>query len=535
MSPPADKPSRPARVRFEEALGALVVITVVLGLAAWRVMYVLRGPDPDSDAYGHHVIARFILESPRDLSVHWVWLPLFHYAQAAGMLVGVTFNGVRLMNVAVSTAVPLLLFVLLQGQARAAKVAVPAHGGAGGSSGADPIASSVVPAIAALVCALSPIGMQMGTTGQTEPLFCLFVLATAAALDRGRPGLCAAILCAAVLTRYEAWPIPPTLGALLAADWLLVRLGARWWRTPRWIAASPKRALLPIVLPLFTIFAWAALLRWHDGRWFYFLTETRQFASDVMKAKSSLDWGIRQLFLDILHYAWFTAWRVMSYPLLLVPLGIVRTVRRQGITFAGVYLSILAFVTFAWVSRATLGLDRHFAVLVPFYAVLTAQGIAELGRWIRVAFNRVSARAGVWAEATLVLGIGLVAVAITYGRLSEWWTHWENASQGLWPERRAVAAFLRTLPADATIFCDEPTFEIMSGLDRRRFDRHPLRAPATRDRIAHSAQAHGVAFVASWAVRVKKVRDMGEVVYRPEGVTDDETGPTVVRVDAGGQ
>jgi hypothetical protein len=44
-----------------------------------------------------------------------------------------------------------------------------------------------------------------------------------------------------------------------------------------------------------------------------------------------------------------------------------------------------------------------------------------------------------------------------------------------------------------------------------------------------------VAFVASWAVRVKKVRDMGEVVYRPEGVTDDETGPTVVRVDAGGQ
>jgi hypothetical protein len=530
MSPPADTPNRPTRVRFGQALGTCVVLAVVLGLASWRVLYVLRGPDPDSDAYGHHVIARFILESPRDLSVHWVWLPLFHYAQAVGMLLGATFDSVRLVNVAISAAIPLLLFVLLQRQARERRGAAAPHPSGGGSSEGEPIESILVPAVAAIVCALSPIGMQMGTTGQPEPIFCLFVLAAVAALDRARPGLCAGILCGAVLTRYEGWPIAPTLGVLLAGDWVLVRLGVRWWRTPGWIAASPRRALLPVICPLLAIFAWAALLRWHDGRWFHFLGETRQFASEVMKSKSSLDWGVRQLILDILHYAWFTAWRIMSYPLLLAPLGLVRTVRRQGVTFAAVYLCILAFVTFAWINRATLGLDRHFAVLVPFYAVLVAQGMAELGRWIRAGFNRVSARAGLRAEVAAVVGIGLVTVAVTYGRLSAWWTDWENASRGLWPERRAVAAFLRTVPADATIFCDEPTFEIMSGLDRHRFDRRPLAAPATRDRIALSAQTHGVAFIASWAVRVNKLRDMGEVVYRPEAAPDDETGPTVVRV-----
>jgi hypothetical protein len=48
---------------------ALALAVLVLGL--WRAKCVLSGPDIDTDAYAHHMIARAILADPRDLAVHW--------------------------------------------------------------------------------------------------------------------------------------------------------------------------------------------------------------------------------------------------------------------------------------------------------------------------------------------------------------------------------------------------------------------------------------------------------------------------------
>ena len=44
------------------------VVALALGLvalAAWRAACVLDGPDVDTDAYAHHMIARAILADPR--------------------------------------------------------------------------------------------------------------------------------------------------------------------------------------------------------------------------------------------------------------------------------------------------------------------------------------------------------------------------------------------------------------------------------------------------------------------------------------
>src|SRR3984957_14531304 len=92
-------------------LPVIALMLAVLALAAWRATCVLAGPDVDTDAYAHHMIARAILADPTDLSVHWVWLPLFHYAQVPLVALGGTMDQVRWINVALAAALPVLVFV----------------------------------------------------------------------------------------------------------------------------------------------------------------------------------------------------------------------------------------------------------------------------------------------------------------------------------------------------------------------------------------------------------------------------------------
>ena len=45
-------------------LPVVALAIAVVALAAWRVVCVLAGPDVDTDAYAHHMIARAILADP---------------------------------------------------------------------------------------------------------------------------------------------------------------------------------------------------------------------------------------------------------------------------------------------------------------------------------------------------------------------------------------------------------------------------------------------------------------------------------------
>src|SRR5438477_337371 len=81
---------------------------------------------------------------PRDLGVHWVWLPLFHYLQAVAVWFGATLTMVRLANVLVSAAIPCVLFALLRSSQR-------------DDQSEKPRGFDLVPLIAALLTALSPL------------------------------------------------------------------------------------------------------------------------------------------------------------------------------------------------------------------------------------------------------------------------------------------------------------------------------------------------------------------------------------------
>jgi hypothetical protein len=500
--------------------GVVLVGLVVVALAVWRVAFVLAGPDPDTDAYGHHSIARQILVDPKNLHVHWVWLPLFHYLQAGAIFLGATLDAVRIVNVLVSAAVPIVLYVTLRG-----------HRSAQPELRADP-----TPAIAAIVCALSPISMQMGTTGQTEPLFALLTMGAAWALSRSRMRALSAMLVVAVLIRYESWAIVVMVAGLAVLERVLDRFPSRiptWLRFLKRPDGSTPIAWYAWLAPVAAIFAWAAIRRPVDGAWFWFLKGTREFANGALGAKSSLDVGGKQLGIDLVRYAVQIPWRVLGYPLLLAPLGLVRAVRREGMRFCAVFVAVLGFVTLAWVMRSSLGLDRHFVALVPLYATLIAHGIVVLADGIAWLAGKVTARsehaflvAGS-ARAAIVAGLCCAVFLGAYQNLSDWMTNFRHASEEGWTDRRLLAEWLHGLPERAVIFCDEPTIEVLSGLDRHRFERIGAVDPV---RVKKRAEVDGEAYVVSWAAALAPMRKVGVVVYRPPGPWKEDEGLEVVRV-----
>jgi hypothetical protein len=134
---------------------------------------------------------------------------------------------------------------------------------------------------------------------------------------------------------------------------------------------------------------------------------------------------------------------------------------------------------------------------------------------------------GTTVAATALIGLGL--------HLEMWMDHWRGSIVRSWPDRRAVGAYLRALPGSPTVFCDDATVEILSGLDRRRFDRHWMDDPHSWDVVADDARASGApVYVATWRRKLKGHESAGEIVLRAvePGVdpSRDDIGLAVMRV-----
>jgi hypothetical protein len=498
--------------------GFWLVALVASGLAAWRVAFVLAGFDLDTDAYGHHAIARQILKTPKDLHVHWVWLPLFHYLEAIAVWLGATLQTVRLGNVAMEAAIPLVLHRLLRRLRSDQRYELP-----------DP-----APTLAALLAALSPLCMQMGTTGQTEPLFALLILGVIWGLTPGARGesdahpiAAGAFLAMAVMVRYEAWAIPPTLFALFVFDELRSRRAGR----PIGVRRLGWKLAFAIALPIASILTWATLRRLDGEAWFAFLKGTQNFAVDAMKVKVSPFADPKKLALDLSYYPVQVAWAVVGVPMVLAPFGAWRTWKREGATFVGLHLACLAFISYVWLQRGSLGLYRHFMVIVPFYAVMIANGAVAIADVIERLPRKLFARSEHAYAASrslrwgVVWGIGFAVCATTYVQLDLWMTDWRDKCRDIWPDRLAAAAYLRSVPANDLIFCDEATLEVFSGLDRNRFDRRYLGDDDGAVRIvAAAARRDGETYVASWAGKMTKLQALGHVAFRPAPLPWEKPG-----------
>jgi hypothetical protein len=126
----------------------------------------------------------------------------------------------------------------------------------------------------------------------------------------------------------------------------------------------------------------------------------------------------------------------------------------------------------------------------------------------------------------------LLMMAGLYVQLEVWMGNWRAAIEHPWPERVALGSYLRTLPGTPTVYCDDATLEILSGLDRRRFDRHWVDDPETWRLVHDRAAREGEVYVATWRRKLQGHEGAGDVLFTA-GIDPAEpasTGVAVVRV-----
>lgn len=461
--------------------GLAFTLLFVALLTGWKIHCIGLGPDPDTDAYGHFVIARQFLETPLNLHIHWVWLPLYHLLIAFGIALGAGLEQVRYANALLGSCTPLLLFWLL-----AHRTAAHEHATLVKSAG-------WVPALGALLAAAAPLGVELGTTGQTESCFTLLLLGCVACLTLERYVLAGVVLALLVLLRYEAWAVLGGVGAVLTARELLAK----------GIRSSSRRARAAcLLLPALAILGWVILRRASGEPWLDFLHQNQAFAEAALAGRPPAPGFFSELQSALGNPALLAASPVIVCGIA----GLPRAVRQHGLWFLVVPLSVAAFLSLGSLTRSHLGLLRHWACLIPFAAGAVAHGTVQVAAGLRRLSPRVPSSLAFAATALAVLLPVLLALD---ARLASWQAETETALL----DRRAAGRFLRSLPAGALIVCDEASVEVVSGLPAERFVRAYLGTDAEHT-LRSLARTRDV-YVLSWAARLRSVTHLGDVVYGP--------------------
>jgi hypothetical protein len=485
-----------ARSRTSSGLGYLLPLCLGLFglglLAAWRLDCVQLGPDPDTDAYGHFVIARQLLETPWNLKIHWVWLPFFHVLLALGVQLGATLDHVRSSNAILAAFPPLVLLWALSPR-------TPRQSDTLRPSGAE----RGLPYLAAFIAAVTPTFNQVGTSGQMEVLFSLLLIAAAALLARQRYGSSALLLSIAALTRYEAWAAVAAIGIVL--------FGRRVFKGERvgWAAISCVAA------PALVVLAWATARWWGGEPWFGFILDNQQFAEKALETRvPAPTWQLAALG----RYVVTVPLRVLGVASVFALLGVARTYRRHGVWLVALPLGVVGFLTLTSLTRSQLGLDRHFVSVVPFAAAWAAHGVRQVADWVSQAWVRLARPAAV-AERSRQARIGALCFAVLSAlvcssallRLQVSMHDWQAVTTNALPDARLAGRYLQTTPEGSLIVCDEASVEVTSGLKSSRFVRARVNDGSIRD-VRGLAQSRDV-YVMTRAERLRGLTGLGDISY----------------------
>jgi len=333
---------RDAQVRVERIKTARVaLVMLIVATVAWRLWIIRHYPDPDTDAKGHLGIARALLAHPFNVSIHWVYLPAYHFVLAALEAVGFSSDAIRMVNCVLAATVPLAVLRY----ARRAR------------------ASRSVALMAAFFCAVSPLVNLLGTSAQQETLFVLLVLGAVHAIDARRFWVAGGLLAIASLVRYEAWGAV----ALVVACRLSRRPSLRF----------PASVYAP---PMIAIGAWLLAHKLSDGQWFGFLRELYRY-THVQRETFQRGPTWFSLEQPLFVFGWIIA--------LLFFAGVRRAWRASWVLPLGIYL----FLQGAWLCKGALGSARYYESLVPFVAIAAAYGVERVSasrRWVATSIFAVA-------------------------------------------------------------------------------------------------------------------------------------------------
>lgn len=450
----------------------------------WQYYFITGFPDVDTDAYIHHTIARQIILSPNDLSIHWVWLPLFHYLTAGVILIGANIDTIRFTNMIIWAITPLLLFYFLYNQWAGKNL--------------------FIAFISSVLCALFPVGILMGTTAQPESLFALLLLLFIITVSKDKYFLSSIVLTFASMLRYEAWVIIFISFILYLTD---LRKDKKVF----------SKKTLNFIMPGLAIIIWAFLREPFDGKLFGFLFQTQQFASDALQEKNSFQGGIVKIVWDFIHYPIIVPFLFSGINLVFIPFGIKRcTVQNKWLLYTG--LGILIFITLSWMMKSNLGLNRHFVTLIPLYSVLTAYGIQNVIELLKGSSFKSNYLRKINIRNSL-LAVVFISCLIY---LIMWLNIWSINYKTGYPEKQSTAEFLRNIPDNNTIFCNDAIVEIISGIDYRRFNHTWMENNTDASEIIlESAKKENHVYVVIPDIKRGNINSIGEILY--ESPTEKNT------------
>lgn len=453
----------PRRLPWLAVLLATIVATLL------RLRLAGAGPDVDADAFGHATIARRMLLEWRDITIHWVWLPLWHVVGAVGAATGHDLGLQRAVSMVASGVAPLALTALLRGRDR----------------------ETYTPFLAGVLFALWPLHVVMGATAQPESTFQLIALLACLTWERKHPVTAGLLLGAAALLRYEAWVLPGVFFAL-------------WWTGGR-----ERRGAWAWLIPGAAIAGWVLLHRAATGEWFWFLRENRQYVARAWRELRISERRPPSLRMGPLWYLVGVPWLSLGPALLFALPGVPWVARRAPRSLAAVGAALLAFLTLVWIARTNLGLARHFVVLVPLYATLVAAGMTAVAEAVARALGRPHlARAA-------AVGLCLAATQhVARGPLEKQVRWTIRDSRRLYVQERAVAAVLRAnLDDRARVFCDVRSLELFAQLPPWRFIRWRVSDVSDFTLLVEASQ-RGRVLVVTAPERSTQLREGVQVLYR---------------------
>jgi uncharacterized membrane protein len=345
-----------------------------------RLIYMLLTVDHAFDGYSRFIKGIDLLSNPYDLQIHWVWLPLFQYLDAAFYWLTRSYVSVRVFSTVCGTLSLVIIYKLAFAVFKERKLAL--------------MVSSVM--------ALNPLIFVYDTTGMTETFFTLLLLSATYFFVVDRTLLFSLFLGLACLVRYEAWFIAPIFYVL---------------------ALFQKRKKLSTIfaaalVPLCSMLAWLYANYVFYGDALSFVQMLNRYV-----ASRRQDFPIISSFLpqeaQYLNLVALLAplWYIVIYFIFLTPqvfLGAIRGLAKFGkksrdTTTLGViafsYVSLLTLLTVAGLSE---GWFRYSIPMMPVLIVFASRYVADrkLGVKKFVALTSISSLIilsvfGVWSQSTM--------------------------------------------------------------------------------------------------------------------------------------
>ncbi len=459
----------------------------------WQLYFILKFPDVDTDAYIHHSIARQIILSPKDLGIHWVWLPLFHYLSAGGIILGANFFTIRFVNIFIWSLIPIILFFFLFNNKEENNL--------------------FIAFTSSMLCALFPIGILMGTTAQPEPLFTLLILLFAICSEKNKFILSSILLTLACMLRYEAW-------AVLFVAFIFYFL--EFVKTKKIF----NEKFIVSFIPTLAILIWAILRIPFDGKFFGFLFKTQQFVKEALNQTSSFQGGFFKVILDFIHYPIIVPFLFMGINILLIPFGFIKVLKTyKWLLFSG--LGILVFITISWIAKSNLGLNRHFVALIPLYSIVASYGLFSITDF----FNSKSKENKLAKYLNIKFAIILLVSINSIFYILLWLNIWNKDSGKGFPDKKATADFVKKISDEKTIFCNDAVIEIFSEIDFKRFNRTWMDDnPTAPDVILQTAEKEDYVYVITTSNKWKNINNIGEIIFQTKTVEENENYIYVLKV-----